>query len=175
MASQVDVPWTKTLVLMRHAKSAYPPGVADINRPLNGRGRMDAPVAGRWIETNLGVPDLVVRSPANRVRQTWELASGEWSRQPSSITVDERIYEASVQDLLAVIAGLPEANESALIIGHNPGLEDTVRVLAHTANTEAAEVLAQKFATAAIAVVKFAGSWSDTPPGFLEYCVIPRG
>lgn len=175
MSSNTGERWVKTLILMRHAKSDYPPGVADIDRPLNGRGRIDAPAAGRWIETHVGIPDVVVRSPAVRVQQTWELATEEWATQPAEISIDERIYEASVGDLLRVISELPPAAGSALIIGHNPGLEDTVHVLAQAADAQAAGVLSSKFPTSAIAVLRFPGEWGADPAGYLEACVIPRG
>lgn len=175
MSNQAEVHWVKTLVFLRHAKSDYPPGIADINRPLNGRGRMDAPAAGRWIESHVGVPEVVVKSPATRAEETWQLASGEWSSQPSLVVEDERIYEASVMALLAVISELPLSAGSALIIGHNPGMEDTVRALAQTADATAAAVLAHKLPTSAIAVMKFEGEWAAQSSGFLECCVIPRG
>src|SRR5690242_15813577 len=64
---------SRRLILLRHAKSDWPEGVADLDRPLAERGRADAPVAGREL-ARLGVPDVVLCSPAQRTRATWELA-----------------------------------------------------------------------------------------------------
>ncbi|WP_431044796.1 SixA phosphatase family protein [Streptomyces sp. P1-3] len=71
---EADVRW---LVLLRHAKSAWPDGVDDQERPLAPRGRRDAPAAGRWLRDVGRVPDLAICSPARRTRETWELAARE--------------------------------------------------------------------------------------------------
>ncbi len=165
----------KTLILLRHAKSDYPIGIGDIDRPLNERGRRDAPVAGQWLATNLGVPDVVVRSPAKRVEQTWELVAPEFSCVPPKHSVDSRIYEASTSDLLSVIFELPDEARTALVIGHNPGLVELATQLAHTADEVAARTLADKFPTSAIAVFEITGAWQATQGGHLAACVIPRG
>jgi phosphohistidine phosphatase len=72
----------RRLVLLRHAKSAWP-DVADHERPLARRGRRDAPVAGRWLRTAGRVPDRVVCSTARRARETWQLAAAELDASPT--------------------------------------------------------------------------------------------
>src|SRR6478735_578713 len=76
-------PAGRTLVLLRHAKSDWSTGEPDPRRPLAGRGRRQAPEAGRWLAANLDAIDLAVVSPATRARQTWELA-GEWVAMKTS-------------------------------------------------------------------------------------------
>ena len=67
---------TRRLLLLRHAKSAWP-DLADSERPLNDRGRRDAPAMGRWLRDKGYVPDLVLCSTAQRTRDTWALVAGE--------------------------------------------------------------------------------------------------
>jgi phosphohistidine phosphatase len=120
---------TRTLVVLRHAKSAWPDDVADRRRPLADRGRRDASAAGRWLRDNVGAVDLVLCSPALRTRQTWELVSAELVGTPE-FRLDERIYAASLGDLLEVVT---EASaDTVLLIGHNPGLSELVGELART-------------------------------------------
>lgn len=84
----------RRLVVLRHAKSAWPDGVADHERPLAPRGRRDAPAAGRWLREAGCVPDLVVCSTAGRTRQTWDLVSDELDAT-MPVTHDARLYRAS--------------------------------------------------------------------------------
>jgi phosphohistidine phosphatase len=142
---------------------------------LNERGRRDAPAAGRWLSTHTRVPDIVVRSPAVRVEQTWNRVAGELAGLPKTDIVDPRIYEASTFDLLEVISEFPEHAQTVLLIGHNPGLVDLATIFAQTAGAEAAEILADKFSTSAIAVFDVAGDWQSVRGGHLRACAIPRG
>ena len=67
----------RTLVVLRHSKSAYPPDTADVDRPLSARGQRDAAAAGHWLRDQGLIPDLVLCSIAVRTRQTWDLASDQ--------------------------------------------------------------------------------------------------
>lgn len=165
---------TRTLLLMRHAKSAWPVGVADVLRPLNQRGRRDAPEAGRWIASAIGQPDLMVVSPAVRTRQTADLAITMFGRGPA-VTYDDRIYEAHWTVLAAVISGLPNDAMTVVVIGHNPGLEELAAHWPQSVADDAREVLDQKFPTSAIAVVEVTGSWVEPRSSRLRQIVIPRG
>src|SRR5689334_23158709 len=115
-----DSPPHRRLVLLRHAKSAWPDAVPDLKRPLNERGRRDAPAAGRWLREYIDDLGAVVCSPARRTRETWALVAAELDGPPSP-TLDERIYGAPPDDLLAVVRDLPDDAGTALLIGHNPG------------------------------------------------------
>ena len=93
-------------MLLRHAKSAWPDGVPDLQRPLNDRGRRDARAAGQWLREHVGGLDAVVCSPAQRTRETWALVAAELDDAPSAV-VDDRIYAAEPEELLDVVRDLP--------------------------------------------------------------------
>jgi phosphohistidine phosphatase len=146
---------SRRLVVVRHAKSAWPDDVPDAQRPLNKRGRRDAPAAGRWLRDLVGQVDAVVCSPATRTRQTWELIAAELDGAPAP-AFDERVYAASAETLLAVVRGISDDVGSALLVGHNPGVADLVAMLAD-------EELEMK--TSAIAVLGLTGPWDGARPG----------
>src|SRR6516162_11200968 len=95
----------RTLVLFRHAKSAWP-DVPDHERPLASRGIRAAPVMGRWLRDAGLVPDLVLCSTARRARETWQFAQTGLAAAPP-VTFDVRIYEGAAMDLLTVIREVP--------------------------------------------------------------------
>ena len=99
----------RTLLVLRHSKSAYPADTADIDRPLAPRGQRDAVAAGRWLRDEGLIPDVVVCSTAERTRETWDLVSDQlgWAEEPGMLHYDPRLYEASPADLLAVIRETP--------------------------------------------------------------------
>lgn len=114
---------------MRHAKSSWgDPDMVDFDRPLNERGRLAAPFMGRCIMEHGYVPDAVVSSPAIRARETAELVK-EHSGFAGEIRFDERVYEASPNMLREVASELSEQVHSAMIVGHNPGIEGLIRHL----------------------------------------------
>jgi phosphohistidine phosphatase len=157
----------RTLVVLRHAKSDWPEGVADDERPLALRGRRDAPVAGRWLRDGVGVIDLAVCSPAVRARQTWELIAAELD-PPPRVVEDERVYAGSVDALMSVVQGLPAAVGIAVLVGHNPGLQELVELLTGEE---------RELKTSAIAVLTWLGAWADAGPraATLAAQVKPRG
>ena len=156
----------RTLTVFRHAKSAWPDGVPDFERPLNDRGRADAPAAGRWLLEHRPFHELVLCSPAVRARQTWELAAP--GLDTGTVRFDERIYEATAGDLLAIVHELTDAAQDVAVVGHNPGLSDLVSGLTGTPH---------ELKTAAIAVVQWTGSWTDAAPGVarVQATAKPRG
>lgn len=145
-----------TLVVVRHAKAETPPGLQDIARPLSDRGRADAAAAGRWLaeESGLpGVPDLLLTSPARRTEETTARLLDAWGVEPPVVD-EERVYEASLGDLLRIVRGLDtERPESTVVlVGHNPGLSSLVEALT-------GEVT--QLRTCGIALVAVEGSWAD--------------
>ncbi len=95
----------RTLLVLRHSKSAYPEGTADFDRPLAPRGLRDAVTLGTWIRDQGLLPDLVVCSAAARARQTWELASDQlaWADGDGEVErYDERVYHADAGDLVGI-------------------------------------------------------------------------
>ncbi|MFV0137280.1 SixA phosphatase family protein [Streptomyces sp. HMX87] len=167
----------RRLVVLRHAKSARPEGVADHDRPLAGRGRRDAPAAGRALAEADCLPDLALCSSATRARATWELAAAQWGTPPP-VRMEPRLYGADVPDLLAVVREVPDEVGTLLVIGHNPGLEDLVLELAGDGLDDALDRVRAKFPTSAIAVLAWRGpAWSALAPGaaLLTAVLVPRG
>ncbi|MFJ4688466.1 SixA phosphatase family protein [Streptomyces sp. NPDC088789] len=167
----------RRLVVLRHAKSAWPPGIADHDRPLAPRGRRDAPAAGRALAAADCLPDLALCSTAVRSRQTWELASAQWGTPPP-VHHDPRVYTADVTDLLAVVRTTRTEVETLLLIGHNPALEELVLTLAGDALDDTLERVRLKFPTSAIAVLTWYGpTWDALAPGtaLLTEALVPRG
>lgn len=144
----------RRLTVLRHAKSEWPDGVPDFDRPLAHRGRADAPAAGRWLRDNPPEPGLVLCSPAVRARQTWELAAAELLSAPP-VRHDEQLYAATAGALLDVVQSLPDAELHVLFVAHNPGLSDLAAVLSGTP---------LELKTSGIAVVAWDGAWSDAAP-----------
>ena len=141
----------RTLVLLRHAKSDWSGDEDDIDRPLAKRGRRQAPEAGRWLADHVARIDLAVVSPAQRARSTWDLVVAELGAGPP-LRVDDRVYDASGGELLAVVRELPGDVRTAVLVGHNPGLEELVAALTDAATS---------MPTSALAVVGVTGSWSS--------------
>ena len=139
-----------TLVVLRHAKSDWSTGLDDRHRPLADRGRRQAPEVGRWLAEHGPAPDHVVVSPAVRARSTWELVAAELPGTPSAHVVDA-VYDASLDELLSVVAGLPETARTGLLVGHNPGLEELVEHLVGEP---------VRLPTSALALVDVRGPWS---------------
>lgn len=119
----------KTLFLMRHAKSSWDDqSLRDFERPLNERGLKAAPLVGDFMRRKKIRPDLVLSSPAERARQTAALVI-EAAGIVAALRFDERIYEASAQQLLNVISQIEASVSTALLIGHNPGFEELLSLL----------------------------------------------
>ena len=113
----------KRLFILRHAKSSWTDiDLADFDRPLNERGLDAAPFMGRYLAEEGHMPDAIVSSPAKRARETAELVKEHSGFEPE-IGFDERIYEASPNTLRVVASELPDHVDSAMIVGHNPGVE----------------------------------------------------
>jgi phosphohistidine phosphatase len=174
----------RKLVLLRHAKSAWP-DLPDHQRPLAGRGRRDAPVMGRWLRKAGHVPDQVLCSTARRARETWRLAQPALKAAPP-VSFEDRIYLASAGQLLDLVRQAPRAVQTLLIVGHDPGIPDLAFLLARStspagggsgiASPAAVERMRAKFPTAAIAVLELTGTWRQLGPGTarLASFVIPR-
>lgn len=161
-----------TLLLLRHAKSAYPPGTDDRARPLSERGRKDADAAGRWLAWTVPDIDEVIVSPARRAQETWQRVS----HHVGGLVVreDERIYADWGSDLLSVVAECAADSQTALIIGHNPGIEELALSLSSLASP-LRERISLKFPTAGIAMLRWDGNWRDSPTAELVAFAVPRG
>ena len=154
----------RRLLLLRHAKSAYPAGAADIDRPLGERGRKAAPLMGAYIAREGLKPEHAMVSPARRTQETWEAVRAELDDTPME-TVPS-IYEASAGRILDAIRSAPAEATSLLVIGHNPGLGDLALRLVGEGPKDLQRELREKFPTAALAVLEFDGDdWSGIGDG----------
>lgn len=148
----------RTLVIVRHAKSAWPAGVPDRERPLAPRGQADAPVMGTWIAKNVGPVGPVVLSPAVRVDQTWSLLGARLDH--GDVAVDPRVYQAWGSHLLDVVRELPDEAEVALIVGHEPGVSELALTLSDHQNHVLRRRISHKYPTCAVAVLDCHRPWS---------------
>lgn len=155
---------------MRHAKSDYPWGVGDIDRPLAPRGRGDAPRVGEWIAGAVGLPDLAVVSPARRTQQTWELLAPAFAGDVPT-QLDDRIYGAWGDELVEVVAGLPVQARTVLLVGHEPGVSDLALLLATRdpgPGSRLRDRISQKYPTCTAAVLTSALDWAQAGPDWGE-------
>ncbi|WP_328402211.1 histidine phosphatase family protein [Streptomyces sp. NBC_00390] len=157
-------PESRRIVLLRHAKADWPQ-VADHERPLAERGRKDAPVAGRRLAETAIAFDLALCSTASRTRETWKLAVHELPHRPRTV-YEERLYEASLGDLIALLNEVSDEVNDLLVIGHNPGMHALADALAGRAEGDAlARMTTDGFPTSAFAVLSFEGSWKSVEHG----------
>src|ERR1700730_15361812 len=153
---------SRRLVLLRHAKSAWP-DVPDIERPLGKRGQRHPPRAGRWLRQAGYLPDLVVCSTARRTRETWQLAVAELGASPP-VRFEPRGYVAGTWELVDVIREPRDEVEPRQVVGHEPAMHELTLLLASAvANGSDPAALDRgrlKFPTAAMSVLGFAGGCS---------------
>lgn len=156
----------KTLVLLRHAKSSWDDAtLEDFDRPLNDRGRKAAPTMAWWIRTEDLIPDLALCSAARRTLDTWELMAPVLER-PVPVRVEHDLYEADSDDIIRAIQSVGSDIDTLLVLGHNPGIETTARVLAAEGGEKPLRRMRKKFPTAAIAVIRFdTDKWTEVEPG----------
>jgi phosphohistidine phosphatase len=163
----------RTLLLMRHARSDYPVGVPDRDRPLAPRGERDAAAAGMWLRAAYPAIDQVIVSPARRAHETWMRVAP--CLEVGGVQEDARVYDDWGTDLQEVVAGLPDAARSALVIGHNPGIEEFTMSHATSGDPQARERVLRKFPTSAIAVLHLPDTWADAHGCALVTLAVPRG
>ena len=114
-----------SLTLVRHAKSSRDdPGVSDFLRPLNDRGRKDAPDMGKRLRKAGLSPDLIISSPAERALTTARLIARELAYPEEAIGEKDGIYDATGSELLEVVRRMPKKSRDILLVGHNPGISD---------------------------------------------------
>jgi phosphohistidine phosphatase len=155
----------RRLMILRHAKTEPSGHGPDFDRMLSGRGPANARAIGAYMKTHGYEPDFAAVSPARRAVETWEEIAAELAAAPKAV-FDSRIYEASENTLLAVVHGIPRPCKSALLVGHNPGFALLANLLAGSGGKQARERLAEKFPTAALAVIDFdVKDWKDALPG----------
>ena len=143
-------------MLMRHAKSDYPAGVADHERPLAARGRHEAGLAGEWLRENAPTIDAVLCSSAIRTRQTLKRAGVE-----APVTYLDALYGAAPGTMIAEINQVDDSVGTLLVVGHEPTISDVALGLAGAgSNRDAAAQISLKYPTSAIAVLHVRGPWA---------------
>jgi phosphohistidine phosphatase len=139
--------------------------VADHERPLAERGRKDAPAVGEWLAAHGIAPGLTLCSTAVRTRETWKLAVHHLPQRPKTV-YEERLYDASPGEIIAVINDVSDDVQDLLVIGHNPGIQGVAETLTAGAEGDSLERMSRHgFPTSAVAVLRFEGSWKSVEPG----------
>jgi phosphohistidine phosphatase len=154
---------TRRLVLVRHAQAADAPD--DRDRPLSEHGAQRATAIGSWLERAGVLPDQVLVSPALRAAQTWERAAASLGAdlQP---TLDERIYDNTVNTVLSAITEAPEEVSTLVVVGHNPSVGELAFALDDGDGDSAArEDLHEGFPAGAVAVFELDVSFAELAPG----------
>ena len=148
----------KTLYLLRHAKSSWDnPDLRDYDRPLNSRGKQDAPRMGTWLKDQGIIPDLILTSSAKRALATAQHFIKAMDIPDTVLQMDERLYLAAPDEMLSVIAEIDDNVEALFLVGHNPGLTDLANQLS--------EARIDNLPTGGIFAVTFAiQKWSELKP-----------
>ncbi len=119
----------KTVLILRHSKSSWSnPGLADIDRPLNKRGKRDAPRMGAWLDAQELIPDLILSSPARRARKTAQAVS-DYSSYDGEIETVPDFYPGDPYTFIDTLMSIPDEYQSVMIVAHNPGLEELLYAL----------------------------------------------
>lgn len=158
----------KTLYLLRHAKSSWKDAsLADFERPLKGRGRDAAEQMGEFLASKKVNISTLISSPSVRTRETVEILL-QHARLAVEPLFDQRIYEASLATLAQVVSEIPADKKTAMLVGHNPGMEDLLAFLTHES---------RHMPTCALARISLDGvGWKEVDRGVgkLEWFVTPK-
>ena len=143
----------KKLLILRHAKSSWKQAnLADHDRPLNKRGKRDAPRMGRLLANEEIIPDLIISSSAKRAQKTTKLVAEE-SGFEGEIIYERDLYAAWPEAYIETLSITPDKFDTVMVVGHNPGLEDLLEIL--TGEME-------RMPTAALALVSLPiDNWRD--------------
>ncbi|CAB4862185.1 unannotated protein [freshwater metagenome] len=164
------------LILLRHAKSDYPPGVADHDRPLNDRGRRDANAAGAWMQDHreelLTGEVVALVSSAVRAQETWALVAAHLTGVTAH--TESRLYESACSTLMQVADST--VADTVIIVAHNPTLEETTLFLAAPGGLGLTERVRGKYPTCGLAVLDLAHEdrWSSGSADLAAF-EVPRG
>ncbi|HUL98740.1 MAG TPA: histidine phosphatase family protein [Mycobacterium sp.] len=152
----------RTLLLMRHAKSDYPSGVIDHDRPLAQRGVREAGIAGDWLRSHQPPIEAVLCSTATRTRETLSRTGLD-----VPVTFAERLYDAVPGTVIDEINRVDDDVATLLVVGHEPTISSVALGLASPSRSShsAAERISTKFPTSAIAVLRFDALWRDLTRG----------
>jgi phosphohistidine phosphatase len=154
---------SRRLLLVRHAQAAD--GAVDAERALTAQGEQRATAIGSWLAQADLQPDLVLVSPARRAARTWERASASL-RPDLRSAVDPRIYENTVEGVLAAVREAPEDVHTVAVVGHNPSVGELARALDDgQGSPEATRTLGAGFPAGGVAVFILAGPFAEVAAG----------
>jgi phosphohistidine phosphatase len=123
----------KTLTLIRHAKSSWKhTDLTDFQRPLNKRGKNDAPIMGKILARKVPKPDLFLSSPATRALKTAEMITKRMGISKKEIVTDERLYHANANDFFTILSDMTNKHSNIFLCSHNPGITEFVNFLVPT-------------------------------------------
>jgi len=156
----------KTLLLMRHAKSAWSdPRLDDHDRPLNKRGERAAKTMADHLAHHAPRPDLILCSTAMRTRQTLAAVLDRLGPPRPAISLTSNLYLASKEALLAQLQAMPDDMNVVLLIAHNDGIGELAALLAGTGPSDALARLREKYPTGALTILQPGQTrWSDLAP-----------
>jgi len=167
----------KTVLLLRHAKSDWgQPGLSDFDRPLATRGMNDAPRMGETLDLFNTVPDQILASPAKRAKQTAEIVAQNCG-YTGQISWHPDFYGGGSTDLISALQQLPSTVGRAMLVGHNPTMEETAANLLCGDGEGWASCLHIRMPTAALVCLDFdIRRWEDLVPGeaTLRWYIIPK-
>lgn len=141
----------RTLILLRHGKAVPHGAVPDFERPLTEKGKRDSLAAGTLLKEAGIVPDIALVSPALRTRMTWDEAQRELP--PIHETLMPALYQASSDDILAIIHEMDNMMRSVCVVGHNPALHEIAVRLAKS--SKARKDIGDHFPPGSLIVLRF--------------------
>ncbi len=146
---------TKTLCIIRHAKSDQNLFVKDFDRPLNDRGKHDAPMMAQRLKLQVPQLEAFVSSPANRARSTAEFFAAAYDALPGRLMLKDDLYHATEMQFYEVIESLPQQISSAALFSHNPGITEFI-------NSLSPRIHLDNMPTCGVFVIQiFSNEWSD--------------
>lgn len=155
--------YIRTLLLLRHAEAA-PTAPQDRARPLTSRGRIEAEMVARKMLAFKIKPDYVLCSPARRARETFDYM--EKVLPSVSVIYPEYLYNASTEDLFNAVRKLTDTAQTALLIGHNPGIHNLATQMASRGDHERLSSMSYGFKPATLAVIQCrCSNWASIEMG----------
>lgn len=168
------MPYRKTLTILRHAKAESGSATQDDHdRALTERGQVAATAIGNFMARHHMAFDLVLCSTSRRTRQTFDQLQIE---PAPPVEYSERLYLASANEIISVLAQTPVAVKDMLLIGHNPGLQQLCLKLSKHGDEDLIDTMAIKFPTCALATIAIGENWQDVlqPNGELLEFLTPK-
>lgn len=158
------------LFLCRHAKSSWSePGLADKERPLNERGKNDAPLMGNILKNKQEFPDLIISSPAKRALKTAKIIAEKLDYKTKNIEVNKNLYMAGINEFIDVISHINKDHKNVMLFSHNYGITDFANYISNSD--------IQNISTCGIVKISFViKNWQEiqNTKGNLQYFIYPK-